>query len=295
MGRIGIWVLNGALFVLCCFLTANLVNGWIGEWVAGPPAVAPPPRRAEARAARSWNEREVILKRNLFQVSTLLPAEPTPEEAASEEQLEATRLPLRLLGTVASSHPGSTWAAVENTQDHSKSVVRVNDMLLDKATVLRIERRRIVLQNGAKREELALDESQQAAGIPGLRAAVDPSSGDLRERIQRLSEDQFRVQREEVDKAVRNPAELFSQARILPKYENGQMMGVQLNSIQPGSLFEQIGIKNGDTVTQVNGIVVTSPQDSAALLKELTAANQFQVNVVGADGQTRTLSYSIQQ
>jgi hypothetical protein len=43
----------------------------------------------------------------------------------------------------------------------------------------------------------------------------------------------------------------------------------------------------------VNGITVTSPQDSAALLKELTSASDFQVQVLGADGQTRSLTYSI--
>jgi general secretion pathway protein C len=103
------------------------------------------------------------------------------------------------------------------------------------------------------------------------------------------------VQREDVEEAVRNPAELFSEARILPKYANGAMVGVQLSSIKPGSLFEEIGIQNGDTVTQVNGITVTSPQDSAALLKELTEASEFQVNVLGADGQNRSLNYSIGQ
>jgi general secretion pathway protein C len=93
---------------------------------------------------------------------------------------------------------------------------------------------------------------------------------------------------------MRNPAELFSQARILPKYENGQMTGVQLNSIQPGSLFEEIGIRDGDVITQVNGIVVSSPQDSAALLRELTESSQFEVNVMSSDGQPRTLSYTVQ-
>src|SRR5262249_35863525 len=238
------------------------------------------------------------LKRNLFQVSTLLPSESAAEEAAAAaEQLEATKLPLKLLGTVAASQPTLAWAAVEDTQGHSQIVVRVNDSLLDRATVLRIagrrpERRPIARQTGAKRGELALDETDLGAGIPEPRSA---GNGDLRERIQRVSENHFEVQRDDVEKAVRNPAELFSQARILPKYENGQMTGVQLNSIQPGSLFEQIGIRNGDVITQVNGIVVSSPQDSAALLNELTSANQFQVGVVGADGQTRTLSYTVQQ
>jgi general secretion pathway protein C len=117
---------------------------------------------------------------------------------------------------------------------------------------------------------------------------------NLRDRVQQLSQDRFQVQREEVQEAMRNPAELFSQARILPKYENGAMVGVQLNSIQQGSLFEEIGIREGDVITEVNGIVVTSPQDSSALIKELTEADQFTVQVRGSDGEARTLNYVVE-
>jgi general secretion pathway protein C len=124
-------------------------------------------------------------------------------------------------------------------------------------------------------------------------AAAPPAAEDLRDRIRRLSDSSFQVDRAQVEETMRNPAELFSEARILPKYDNGQMVGVQLSSIKPGSLFEEIGIQNGDTVTQVNGITVTSPQDSAALLKELTESTDFQVSVQGSDGQSRTLNYSI--
>ena len=304
--RLGIWILNAALFALCCFLTAGLGTTWIGEWLATTGPSALPAHTATTNApGRAWSDRQAILDRNLFQVSTLLPDKPTtaaPE--VTEEELEATRLPLKLLGTVAAKAQSAAWAAVEDQQNHKQLVVRVDDRLLDKATVIRIERRRIVLQNGTKREELALDDDDQIPG-GGVRQAARPArpaaaqpppvADDLRDRIKRLSEGNFQVQRDDVEDAVRNPAELFSEARILPKYENGAMVGVQLSSIKPGSLFEEIGIQNGDTVTQVNGITVTSPQDSAALLKELTSASEFQVNVMGADGQTRSLTYSIGQ
>jgi general secretion pathway protein C len=299
MTRIILWVVNGALFVLCCFLTASLVNGWMAEWLSAAPLAAPAPATARAAAARDWNERKTILDRNLFQVSTLLPDEPVePEPVDEEEQLAATRLPLKLLGTVAASDPKAAWAAVEETTKRERLVVRPQDKLLDKATVVRIERRRIVLENGGKREELALDDEPATAAGPLARARAAaraaPDVADLRDRVQQVAEDSFQVQREQVDQAMRNPAELFSQARILPKYENGQMTGVQLNSIQPGSLFEEIGIRDGDVITQVNGIVVSSPQDSTALLRELTESNVFEVSVQGADGQPRTLSYTIQ-
>jgi general secretion pathway protein C len=296
--RLAVWLVNAALFVLCCFLAAGLINAAIGEWLAEPadaeaPAVAVSPPRA-----REWTDRQSILERNLFQVSTLLPArEASVEPEVPEEELEATRLPLRLLGTVSSDSAASAWAAVEDQQNNKQVVVRTDDRLLDKATVVRIERRRIVLQNGDKREELALDEDEPAGPKVArpVAAARPPAPDDLRDRIRRLSDTSFQVNREQVEETMRNPAELFSEARILPKYDNGQMVGVQLSSIKPGSLFEDIGIQNGDTVTQVNGITVTSPQDSAALLKELTESSDFQVNVLGADGQTRTLHYSIGQ
>jgi general secretion pathway protein C len=297
MSRYVIWIVNGALFVLCCFLTAGLLNGWLAEWLAGPVAVAPPARPLEAPPPRDWAARQVILERNLFQASTLLPEEPvgpTPEEL--EEQLEATRLPLRLLGTVAASDPKEAWAAVEDTQQRRRLVVRTRDRLSDSATVVRIERRRIVLDNNGRREELVLDEAQ-VAGLPGgppRAAAATPGVGNLRDRVQRLSDSSFQVQRNDVQQAMRNPSELFTQARILPKYENGEMAGVQLNAIQPGSLFEQIGVRNGDVITEVNGIEVTSPQDSSRLLQELTQATEFQVEVVGEDGEPRTLSYVVQ-
>jgi general secretion pathway protein C len=112
------------------------------------------------------------------------------------------------------------------------------------------------------------------------------------ERVQRLAENRFGVSGEDVRSLANNPAALFSQARILPKYEEGQMVGVQLNAIQSGSLFEQIGIQNGDTITEFNGINITSQQDSAAVLRQLTEANEFNVTVTGADGQPRQMSFT---
>ena len=89
-----------------------------------------------SQPARAWSDRQTILDRNLFQVSTLLPEKPAdgrPE--LTEEELEATRLPLKLLGTVASSDQKAAYAAVEDQQNHKKIVVRVDQRLLDKATV----------------------------------------------------------------------------------------------------------------------------------------------------------------
>jgi general secretion pathway protein C len=88
------------------------------------------------------------------------------------------------------------------------------------------------------------------------------------------------------------PANLFSQARLLPKYESGQMIGVQVSAIREGSLFEKIGLSNGDTITELNGIQVTNPQESSSVLREFSEADEYTVIVLGSDGEERTLTYT---
>jgi general secretion pathway protein C len=307
LNRVVIWTANAAFAVLCCWLAAGVLSELAGEVLAPPPpaeAVAPV---VAPGPDRSWQSRQAILDRNLFN-SRLFAGEPEPVS----EDLAATKLPLKLLGTAAAGDASQSWAAVEDQEKRQHLVVRVADRLLGKAEVVRIERGRIVLRNGGRLEELALDEETAAGaavrptsatanargrnyGRPERRAAMDAAArgNSPVERVQRLAEDRFGVTRDDVQSVASNPAALFSQARILPKYQDGKMLGVQLNAIQSGSLFEQIGIQDGDTITELNGIQITSQQESAAVLRQLTESTEFSVTVTGADGQQRRLTYEV--
>jgi general secretion pathway protein C len=91
---------------------------------------------------------------------------------------------------------------------------------------------------------------------------------------------------------MRDPSELLSQARVLPKFEQGQMVGLQVNGIKPGSLFQEIGLQEGDVITQFNGIAINSPDQSAKIFSELANAAEFNVVVRGADGTESTKSFT---
>jgi len=71
------------------------------------------------------------------------------------------------------------------------------------------------------------------------------------------------------------------------------MVGVQVSAIKPGSLFEKMGIKDGDTITALNGIRIDSPEQSAKILVELTSADNFTIDVTNADGGTETHDFSM--
>lgn len=300
LARLGIWALNASLFTLCCYITAGLASAWLGDRLAVDAAAQPAASTSATESGRAWTDRQAILERNLFQVSTLLPAATeaaAPPPKIEDEKLQATRLPLRLLGTVASPEANAAYAAVEDQQTRRQSVVRVGEALQGDATVLRIERRRIVIQNGANREELALDDEKELRIQEARRVARDsrttgPVAEGLRERIQKLSETTFSKSPKKAEAAGRDPQPL-ADAQVAPRYEQGRVTGVAVSAIDGSSLFEQIGIEEGDTVVQVNGISVTGAQDSVAALRELTEASEFQVTVIGADGQARTLTHAL--
>lgn len=295
MNRTGILIANGALLVLCCFLAARVLAAVGAELLAPPPAEETALAQQVDPARRGASDPQRIVQRNLFKVSTI-----GPPPIRNEEVYEETNLPIRLLGTAVMADPDRSWAAVEDLQTREHLVVRLNDQLKGSAQVIGIDRRRIVLQNGPRREELRLEEGSDTGAPPqsarAYRSRPSPAAArgrDIRADVRRLGDNRFSVRRADVESVANNPAALFSQARILPKYEDGEMIGVQLNSIKAGSLFEEIGIRDGDTITEFNGIQVTGQQQSAQVLRELTEAREFDVSVTGADGETRRLQYEL--
>ena len=303
MVRYASWIANTTLFVACGFLAADSANAIFTAVLSPSPAEQAAPNTRPPPSRRSWSEREIILTRNLFNASVLAPDQTLVIEDV-EEDLEATKLPLTLLGTVAAADPDHAWATIEDLDERKTLVVRVNDDVKRNAKVERIERRRVILRENGKLRELALSEKDGASLARPKRAAARAPTRNRRrstarnrsapaERVRKLAENRYEVPREELEKTVRNPTALFSQAQIQPRYTDGEMVGMQINSIKPGSLFEEIGIQSGDTITELNGISINSPEESARILAEFSEADQFTVVVEDGAGEPRTLNFTM--
>lgn len=289
------WAVNLALFVLGCFLAADTANAILAATLLSSPdetgeAAAPPPV-----AARSWEEREAILSRNLFKSSTA-------ESAVSVEpveDIEPTQLPLTLLGTAAAENPRLAWAAIEDRDKRETVVVGIGDRVAGKAAVQRIERRRVILLENGSPRELTLDEDDEERAKPQTTARARPSPSrkraSRREARQRVSERRAAAAAgREPNEALRDPANIFSQARILPKWEDGEMTGVELAAIKNGSLLQDAGFQNGDVIVEMNGIPVDSPEQSAKLMKEFSSARSISATV-NRGGQDVTLQFEIDE
>lgn len=294
MGRYLSWLANGALLGVCCFLVANTANTVFAALLTPAAEETAAPEPPPPPTGKSWQDRQVIVERNLFNAAKFKPppAPPPPED----EDLEATQLPLDLLGTVASGDPELSWAAVQDRTERKHLILQVGDVVQGgKALVRRIEARRVVLAEGGKLRELALTEdhpstpqAMRGKGRPTRRAAARTPT-PRRRGVAGTSN----ASEGPAPGALRAAARLFSQAQILPKYENGEMIGVQVNAIQPGSTFEELGFQEGDVITEFNGIPITSPEESARVMKAFAESTEFTVTKLGQDGAEETVDMAL--
>ncbi|MBW2272461.1 MAG: hypothetical protein JRG96_04260 [Deltaproteobacteria bacterium] len=162
---------NVALFTLACWLVSLVFNEILAERLRPHGISAQAGAAYVPESAPQWDERKVIIDRNLFGAKVAHEPSPVPVVEVSEE-VEETKLPLELLGTLWSSDSQLSTAAIRDTSSRVDQVLAVGETLeeRDQVTVAAIERGRVILQNGSRREELLLAEAGETVGgrpLPG--------------------------------------------------------------------------------------------------------------------------------
>jgi general secretion pathway protein C len=88
-----------------------------------------------------------------------------------------------------------------------------------------------------------------------------------------------RVDRAVVEQAVSNPLSLMRTVRIVPEQRAGQVIGLRLFGIRPGTLLGTLGLQNGDRLETINGFSVASPQQALEAYARLRTATRLSVQL----------------
>ena len=75
-------------------------------------------------------------------------------------------------------------------------------------------------------------------------------------------------------------------------FENGMPAGYKLFQIVPGSIYDKLGLQNGDTLCGLNGQSINDPGKAFELLGELKTASHLEL-CVKRDGRQNNNSYDI--
>jgi general secretion pathway protein C len=245
-----------------------------------------------------------VIKRNVF-CSTCPPivaVEPAPGPGnAGNLEPQKTTLPLQVL---AVNYVAPPWgfehasATLRDTETKFVGAFRPGDKVRG-ATITGIDETRVHLDNVGKPEYIDLLEPEaNAATTPAVAAApAAPPGGDafsveLDRGIKKTGENTYEIQRATLESVLGNMSLLARSARIVPEMRDGKAAGFRLYSVRPDGPFAKIGMQNGDVLSAINGLEITSPEKALEVYSKLKSASHLSLGLE-RNGQRLTKDYSI--
>lgn len=70
------------------------------------------------------------------------------------------------------------------------------------------------------------------------------------------------------------------------------MVGIEISQIEADSFYEEVGLAEGDMLTNINGITIDTPAASQKLLEAFTSQTPILAEVTGPSGESRTINIS---
>jgi general secretion pathway protein C len=267
------------------------------------PALRPMSTQSEKVYSKDYTD---VIKRNVF-CSTCPPIVEQTEAAgpaAVDNTPQRTTLPLTLLAVNFVVPP---WGF-----QHSSAVLRDNDTKfvgafragekVKGATITGIDETRIHFDNQGKVEYLDLLEIEgqpaptPAPAAPTAAAAAAPGgdalSQELDRGIKKTGEHTYDITRSTLESVLGNMSLLSRSARIVPEIRDGKAAGFRLYSVRPEGPFAKIGMQNGDVISAINGLEITSPEKALEVYAKLKSASHLSVGLE-RNGQRITKDYSI--
>ncbi len=216
---------------------------------------------------RNWN---ILSQHNVFGSlgrAAAPSAKPTPPP---------TPLNLTLIGTFLTDGQ-EPYAIIEDKQKQTQDTFVLENSLFGQATLKRILQDRVEIERLGKIEVLKLDD------FGGGEAPADGISSNG---------DEFTIEEAELDKGLENLPLLLTQARAVPYFKEGRSVGLRLFAIKSGSLYEKIGLKNGDILRSINGNSLGDISQAMKLFDQLKQERSINL-VLEREKQEREFKYSI--
>ena len=280
--------------LLCSWFLSDISSVYLERFIPEPPPARLARTQLQSNFDRSGGDPvQVIMSRNLFSSQGLVPGEETSGGAVDPGGAPVkTTLPFSLIGTLILSDEFRSIATIEDKGASQVYPVRIEDEIPGKAKIISIESRKVVFLNlsSSRREfvELPLDNVLGNSRIT-LGGAAKVSGSPT---VESVGNNQFNVARAAVDTALADLPKVLTQARAVPNIENGIANGYKLFQIVPGSIYQTIGLQNGDTLLALDGSPMNDPGKAFELLNQLKTASRMELTVK-RNGKVQNFTYEI--
>ncbi len=201
------------------------------------------------------------------------------KEDMGEEQIAAlkpTRLNVVLIGTV-SGPERVAFAVIEEKGKKEQGLYQIGDQIQG-ALIKKVLRGKVILEVKGKDEILEMEQAKTGKGRPGGAGGGGGEGYTIT------------VAQDDLQKSLGNINSLLTQVRIQPLIKDGKPDGLVLSHVKSGSIFDKLGLKNGDVVKKIDNKEIKSPDDAFAFYNRLKSGAELSLEI-GRGAETKTLNY----
>ncbi len=197
---------------------------------------------------------------------------------AGDNQQENTTLtqddiPLALIGTILTK--GSTpYAIIEETKNKLQDTFTVGNSVFSIGTLTAILKNKVEIKINGEIKILTIDDFD---------SDMDEDMGDGPVMY---------LDATEVKNTLDNLPAVMTQARAIPFWQGGKPVGLRLFAIKSGSIFEKLGLKNGDILKDINGKKLGDFSKAMEIFEDLKNETSLKIQLERSKQET-TLQYKI--
>ncbi|SRR5579885_55966 len=298
---------NFLLIAAIAYFAARSVNDIVLQSLQGLPAIpkaAPRPAIGSGTHPRAYYDQ--IAERDVFNLVAEAPA----------PVVTTVDLHLKLLGTSLATRE-RPYAIIED-QNGEQSLYTIGDEIPNAGKLISIQKSRIIVLHDGQQIALDIPADDLPAGVASVpinrtsirtpvrvNTAMAPALSALNAKSRNESDDdvpdvdveeegdnRYSLKRDEIKNALTHSTQLFSEIRAVPSLQNGKVNGFTLSDIEPGSVFEDLGLEDGDQLTAIDGRPLTNPAEAVGLLSTVQTRSAIDITVM-REGRPVQLHYDI--
>lgn len=273
-------VLQILSIILCLVLLGLIISTFLENRLASSTKIETflktaetKPEEGEEAISRTAPNLQPISSKNIFGPLGI----PTPIPPPNPVAPGAPAASLALVGTYIDGE--RSYAIIEDQRKKSQDAYFIGKEISAGIKLTAVLPDRVKIERDGKSEELTLRDA-------GARTF------DFKNGVAQLQEEEFVVEEAELDRQLANLPMVLSEARAVPFFKEGKTIGLRLFAIKAGSLFERLGLKNGDVLKSVNNNSLSDLSQALRLFEQLKQEKSISVSLE-RNGMEKQFKYQI--
>lgn len=147
--------------------------------------------------------------------------------------------------------------------------------------VTRVTRGQVELEYDGRRVELPLTRGAEIPRAPQSAPDAGPAAPPPGEAMGALAESRRRtLDRAEVERRIAAEMNRLIRAALRPVTEDGRVIGMRVSQIPDGTILQEVGLRSGDVITDLNGVRVDGLPALIGLWSSLQGASELRATVL---------------